>query len=311
MSLGWKWFIEYQTENSAHMHGIRSVIFSRETEFQKIDVVDSVEYGRMLLLDGKVQSTVRDEHFYHEALVHPAMLSLSEPKDVLIIGGGEGGTLREVLKHPSVRRAVMVDIDRGVVEAARAHMPELSAGAFDDPRAELVIGDGRKYVEGAAKDGGAEGRGGGFDAIFMDVTDPLEGGPGALLYTKEFYDSAFRALRGGGIIVTQATSTYYSSYCFATIYRTVRSAFGAAGGYHTFVPAYDSPWGFVYGNKGADPKEMGWDRIRGEVARRGLRLRYYDERVHGAMFALPRELLEEMRGAGPVATDAAPTFMPI
>jgi len=307
MSLGWKWFVEYQTENSAHMHGIRSVVFSRETEFQKIDVVDSVEYGRMLLLDGKVQSTVRDEHFYHEALVHPAMLSLPEPGDVLIIGGGEGGTLREVLRHPSVRRAVMVDIDAGVVEAARAHMPELSAGAFDDPRAELVIGDGRRYVEEAA----GRGKGGSFDAIFMDVTDPLEGGPGALLYTKEFYAVASRALRAGGILVTQATSTYYSSYCFATLYRTVKSVFGVAGGYHTFVPAYDSPWGFVYGTKGPDPKDLGAGRIREEVARRGIRLRYYDERVHGAMFALPRELLEEMGGGSLVATDADPTFMPI
>ncbi len=302
--LGWKWVIEYQTENSAHMHGIRSVIFSRETKFQKIDVVDSVEYGRMLLLDGKIQSTVRDEYFYHEALVHPAMLALRDPKDILIIGGGEGGTLREVLRHPSVKRAVMVDIDECVVEASRKHMPELSGGAFDDPRTELVIGDGRRYVEEVKEKGG-------FDVIFMDVTDPLEGGPGALLYTKEFYAHAFKALRDGGILVTQATSTFYSSYCFATLYRTAKSVFGTAGGYHTFVPAYDSPWGFVYGTKGSDPKDLSGDHIKKEVARRGLRLRYYDGRVHGSIFVLPKDLLDEMHGGSLVATDADPTFMPI
>ena len=303
MSLGWKWVTEFQTPYSVHMHGIKGILHSRKTDFQQIDIVDSEEYGRMLLLDGKVQSTVRDECFYHEPLVHPVLLAHPGPRDVLIIGGGEGGTLREVLKHPSVRRAVMVDIDEGVIEASRKFMPELSAGAFEDRRAKVVIGDGRKYVEECGDK---------FDVIIMDVTDPLEGGPGALLYTEEFYRLAHGALSGQGIIVTQATSTYYSSYCFATLHNTVAKVFGKAGGYQVWVPAYDSMWGFVYGSKGRDPKDLKEDEIELALEKKKLKkLRHYEGRMHSAMFKLPKYLVKEMAECKQVATDAEPTFMPI
>lgn len=303
MSMGWKWFIEYQTPNSAHMHGISKVVHSRKTDYQQIDIVDSEEYGRMLLLDGKVQSTVKDEYFYHECLVHPAMLSHPEPKEVLIVGGGEGGTLREVLKHPSVRRVVMVDIDEGVVEASRKFMPELSGGAFDDERTELIIGDGRKYVEGS------KGR---FDVAIMDLTDPLEGGPGALLYTRDFYRMVRKIMTGAGIAVTQATSTYYSSYCFATLRNTMAEAFGSAGGYHVWVPAYDSMWGFTYSALGCDPKSMQESEVDAELERRGIKgLRFLDGKMYRTLFALPKDLVKELAGCKRVATDADPTFMPI
>ncbi len=304
MSVGWKWFIELQTPYSAHMHGIIRTIYSDESEYQKIDIVETCEYGKALLLDGKFQSSVRDEYYYHEPLVHPALISHPSPRDVLIVGGGEGGTLREVLRHGSVRRAVMIDIDRKVVDACRRHLPEISAGAFDDPRAELVIGDGRRYVEG---------REGDFDAIIMDVTDPMEKGPGNLLYTREFYEAARKALREGGILVTQATSTYYSRHCFSTVYRTVSKAFGGkAGGYHAWVPVYDSLWGFVYGTKLPDPGAMDAAGVDREIARRGITgLRLYSGAIHASLFALPDEVTEAMRADGKIATDAEPTFMPI
>jgi len=304
MSLGWKWFTEYQTPYSAHMHGIREILYSEKTDFQHIDVFDTYEYGRMLVLDGKVQSTVKDEYFYHESLVHPVMLAHPEPRRVLIIGGGEGGTLREVLRH-GVKKAVMVDIDRKVVESSKKYIPELSAGAFDDGRAEVIIGDGREYV----RRGGER-----FDVIIMDVTDPLEEGPGQLLYTEEFYAAARNMLHKGGTIVTQATSTYYSVDCFAKIFRTVRKVFGEgrAGGYHTFVPAYDSMWGFIYGTDGADPKDMSRDQLEAAVKDRGITgLRYYGPDMHACLFTLPKEVTDSLEGDGSVATDARPTFMPI
>ncbi|MDH7556132.1 MAG: polyamine aminopropyltransferase [Candidatus Methanosuratincola sp.] len=302
MSLAWKWFIEYQTHGSAHMHGIRRTIHSERTDFQEIDIVESEDYGRMLLLDGKVQSTVRDEHIYHESLVHPAMVAHRSPKEVLILGGGEGGTLREVLRHPSVERAVMVDIDRRVVEVSRDYMPELSGGAFEDPRAELVFGDGRKYVEGCT---------GEFDVAIVDLTDPLEGGPGAMLYTKEFYALLSGILKEDGIMVTQATSTYYSDYCFATILKTVGSAFRRAGGYHAWVPSYDSTWGIVYGTKGPDPYGL-IGRFEEAAAKKGLTsLKYLDERTYQALFALPKDLVEKISQWDLIATDAEPTFMPV
>ena len=303
MSLGWKWFIEYQTPHSAHMHGIKRTIHSRRTKFQQIDIVETYEYGRMLVLDGKVQSTVRDEYIYHESLVHPVMFAHPNPRDVLIVGGGEGGTLREVLRHPGVRRAVMVDIDEGVVESSKKYMPELSDGAFESEMVELAIGDGRKYVEDCGRK---------FDVIIMDVTDPLEGGPGQLLYTKEFYEAARKILKGDGILVTQATSTYYSTYCFATICRTIKKVFGKAGGYHVWVPAYDSMWGFVYGTKGPDPKEMQAEHLETEIRERGVKgLKYYGGEIHGALFTLPKEVVKSMKEKGEIATDAKPTFMPI
>lgn len=303
MSLGWKWFIEYQTPHSAHMHGIRRVVHSEETEYQRIDVFDTEEYGRMLVLDGKVQSTVKDEYIYHESLVHPVMLAHPAPVEVLIVGGGEGGTLREVLRHGSVTRAVMVDIDAAVIRCAREHMPELSGGAFDDRRAEVVVGDGRRFVEGCRE---------GFDVVIMDVTDPLEGGPGALLYTEEFYRAVRRLLRKGGSVATQATSTYYSTQCFATIARTIGKALGSSGGYHAWVPAYDSMWGFAYGCLGRDPKGIPPSAIDAELERRGIAgLRFYDGSAHRALFSLPKEVRRCMGGKGPIATDADPTFMPI
>jgi spermidine synthase len=302
LSLGWKWFVEYQTPHSAHMHGIKGILYSRKSRVQNIDIVDSCEYGRMLILDGKVQSTVRDEYFYHEALVHPVMVAHEKPEDVLIIGGGEGGTLREVLRHQTVKRAVMVDIDVEVIKSSRRFMPELSGGAFDDDRAEVVIGDGRRFVEGC------RGR---FDVVIMDVTDPLEEGPGQFLYTREFYESLARILRDGGIVVTQATSVYYSTYCFATIYRTVESVFGRAGGYQTWVPAYDSVWGFVYGTKGPDPEAMDPEGVNERLRERGLQgLRFYDGATHQSLFMLAREVRGQLR-AGRIATDSCPTFMPI
>jgi spermidine synthase len=303
LSLGWKWFIEYQTPHSAHMHGIKRVVHSQKSEYQQIDIFDTEEYGRMLALDGKVQSTVKDEFIYHESLVHPIMLAHPQPKTVLIVGGGEGGTLREVLKHPSVGRVMMVDIDAAVIESSRKHIPELSNGAFDDRRAEVVVGDGRRFLERCGEK---------FDVVIVDVTDPLEGGPAALLYTEEFYRAAFRAIGKGGAIVTQACSTYYSTRCFATIARTVGMVFGTAGGYHVWVPAYDSMWGFVYGSSGKDPKTILPEFIDGELKRRKITgLRFYDGEVHRALFALPKGVVKCIDESDAVATDADPTFMPI
>jgi spermidine synthase len=303
LSLDWKWFIEYQTPHSAHMHGISGIVYSRKTDYQQIDIFDSHEYGRMLVLDGKVQSTTRDEYVYHESLVHPVMLAHPEPKSVLIVGGGEGGTLREVLKHSTVGHAVMVDIDEFVIESSKKYMPQLSEGSFDDKRSELVIGDGREYVERSK---------GKFDVIIMDLTDPLEEGPAQRLYTREFYQAVCRILNPEGMIVTQATSTYYSIYCFATIYRTIRDAFGRAGGYHSWIPAYDSTWGFVYGTKGPDPAALKPGEIGKRLAARGIKdLKYYDGAMHSTLFALPKPVRCSLEEEGSVATDGSPIFMPI
>ena len=151
---------------------IDKILYEGRTSFQEVRLIENEHFGRVLLLDGVVQTTERDEFFYHEMMLHPALCALGNAQDVLIIGGGDGGCLREALKHPSVKRAVMVEIDGGVVELSKKYLPALSAGAFDDPRTELIIGDGAKYMAEAQPDQ--------FDAIIVDSTDPF--GPGEVLF---------------------------------------------------------------------------------------------------------------------------------
>jgi spermidine synthase len=201
-----------------------------------------------------------------------------------------------------VKEAVMVDIDPKVIECSKKYLPELSSGAFEDERADVVIGDGRRFVEGCRAR---------FDVVVMDVTDPLEGGPAQLLYTKEFYNGVCKILSRDGIVVTQATSVYYSAHCFATIYKTMESAVGKAGGYQAWIPAYDSMWGFVYGTKGPDPKMLKEADVDKKLAERGIEdLRFYEGTVHRTLFMLSKELRGVMKSVQ-IATDSSPTFMPI
>src|SRR2546425_5495225 len=162
-----KWFHERLGPSEWHVHEVKTVLFSKKTPFQHIEIVELGDYGRSLILDGKVQSTQADEFIYHEVLVHPAILVHPNPKRVMVIGGGEGATLREVLRHRSVERALMVDIDREVIEVSRAMLPEFHAGAFDDPRPELAFEDARRWLETHDQV---------FDVIIIDLSDPIEEG---------------------------------------------------------------------------------------------------------------------------------------
>jgi spermidine synthase len=143
----YKWFLDFLSPDEGHMHGIETILFSKQTQFQRMEIIETKSYGRCLILDGKMQSSQADEFIYHEALVHPAMLSHPEPKRVFVVGGGEGATVREILRHKSVERVLMVDIDEDVVEGSKQYLPEWSQGAFDDPRVELRYMDARKYLE--------------------------------------------------------------------------------------------------------------------------------------------------------------------
>src|SRR5512143_3315925 len=143
----YKWFIEYTSPEEGHLHGIRMIHYASQTKYQRMEIMDSGSYGRCLVLDGKMQSSITDEFIYHEALVHPAMLCHPEPKRVFIVGGGEGATLREVLRHKSVEYCLMVDIDEEVVKVSAELLPEYSQGAFTDKRTELAFLDARRYLE--------------------------------------------------------------------------------------------------------------------------------------------------------------------
>ncbi|ADY01374.1 spermidine synthase [Vulcanisaeta moutnovskia 768-28] len=303
MSREGTWFIEFNTPFSYHIRGIKRVLYNGVTKYQRVAIVEFEDLGKALVLDGKTQSTVYDEFIYHESLVHPAMIAHPNPRRVLILGGGEGATAREVLKHRSVEEVVMVDIDDDVIKISRDYLPEMHQGAFDNPKLRLIIGDGRKFIE-ESKDK--------FDIIILDLTDPLEGGPSYLLYTVEFYTMIKDRLNDNGLMVTQATSTFYALYTFAAIYRTVASVFPVARAYHTYVPSFDSTWGFVIGSKGLDPVSLTPEEIDSRIKNRiNGELRYYEGDIHRVLFTLPRHIraLLENKSIKP-ATDKNPTFLP-
>ena len=174
-----KWFFETTTAVEGHMHAIVRTIAEARTKFQHVEIMETASYGKALVLDGRIQSSQADEFIYHEALVHPGLLLLdAPPTSALVIGGGEGATLREILRYPSIQKAVMVDIDAEVVELCKRHLPEMHQGAFDDPRTEFRAEDARGYLERTAER---------FDLIVVDLVEPLEEGPACLLFTREFY----------------------------------------------------------------------------------------------------------------------------
>ncbi len=271
-----QWFRE--TLHPELQAGIRMdrLIFQGRTPFQSVLIFDNDFLGRVLVLDDVVQTTERDEFIYHEMLAHVALLSLEKPRDVLIIGGGDGGCLEEVLKHP-VDRATMIELDREVVDLCRKHLPMICAGAFEDPRTELRIEDGAKFLAETDRR---------FDAIIIDSTDPI--GPGAVLFSPEFYANCRRCLTPAGILVTQngvpfiqAEELASSAQAFAELFRYPRFFFAT-------VPMYvGGTMAFGCASQGTDAGAVAEDLLMERQDERGLSLRCYSPAVHLSAFATP------------------------
>ena len=268
-------FGEPVTEGFDHvLRGER--LYEGRSDFQKIDVYDHQYFGRVLTLDDTIQTTERDEFCYHEMLVHPALCSLDPLERVLIVGGGDGGTLRHVLMHDPVE-AVMCEIDGEVVRVSRELMPELSAGAFDDPRSRLVIGDGAAYVATFEDH---------FDAILVDSTDPV--GAAVVLFSPEFYRACRRALRPGGVLVSQTGSPMYQGAELQVALGNMASAFPTVQTYLGFVPTYPGVlWSYTSATDGAALSDVPPDDIRARLMVRGIQTRFYTPEVHVSSFALP------------------------
>ena len=190
-----EWATEAVTPDLHQLTRIRHVVYTGHTKYQQVEIFDTETFGRVLRLDGKTQSSQSDEYVYHEALVHPVMLHHPAPRRVFIGGGGEGATLREVLRHRSVESVVMVDLDEEVVNLCKEHLPTWHQGAFDDPRVELRHEDALAYLENAEQP---------FDVMILDLVDPMEAGPAYRLYTQEFYHMAMDRLTEHGALVVQS-----------------------------------------------------------------------------------------------------------
>lgn len=295
-------FVEHVTPEESLTRRVKRVLAEGETPFQRYVLFETEGFGKVLMLDAEVQSTEKDEYIYHESLVHPAMLAHPEPRSVLIAGGGEGATLREVLRHPSVERAVMVDIDEELVKTAERLMPEWHQGAFSDPRAEVVFADARGWLA----ETGAR-----FDVVILDLTDPVgEANPAKLLYTREFYELVKSRLNPGGVVVTQAGMLLLDRYqVFTVLMRTLAEVFPFVRGYRDWVPGFFLEYGFIAAAVGFDPGTYSEGVLEARILERGLKLRHLDAPFIEAMFVLPKDLKAWMAAEEIVSTDAHPFYL--
>lgn len=297
------WHYELITPDLYQAERIERVHFSGCTPYQEVLVQDGAAFGRSLVLDGKTQSTEVDEFVYHEGLVHPSMISHPSPKSVFVAGGGEGATIREVLKHVTVESVVMVDIDSKVVELCREYLPNHHQGSFDDPRVKLVHADALTYLENTSEQ---------FDVVIIDVPDPLEAGPAYLLFTQEFYTLVRDRLRDDGIMVSQSGPTGPSFYeqCFSAVANTVARIFPVVTLSETFVPSFGSTWGFVVGSLGEDPGELSPEDVDERIGARVVgRLRYFDGTTLHGMVSVPKYLRQSVAAEQRVITRDAPLFV--
>ena len=294
-----RWFSDYISPDLTMLHSIKERIYSGRSKFQSVDIINTGSFGICLVLDGKIQSSEADEFVYHEALVHPAMLTHPRPESIFIAGGGEGATLREVLAHKTVKRAVMVDIDEEVVKLCRRFLPSWHQNAFDDPRAELHFVDARKYLEQSSDK---------FDVIIIDLVDPLEQGPARLLYTREFYQIVEQKLGRDGIMSVQAEPAEWRNLDnFTAIANTLRNVFPIARPYQVHVPSFLGLWGFVSASQSLDPAELTAEEIDTRISIRiSKKLKSYDGLTHQAMFTIPKHIRQQLAASKRIITDKEP-----
>ncbi len=297
-----KWFRDKISQNFIQLHRIEEVLYRGHTRFQSIEIIRTGSFGKCLVLDNKIQSSEVDEFVYHEALVQPAMITHPHPEKVFIAGGGEGATLREVLSHQTVKRAVMIDIDEEVITTCKKYLPDYHRGAFEDKRTELRHTDAREYL---AKSGET------FDIIIIDLTEPVEEGPAYLLYTKEFYQLVRDRLNDNGIISVQAGSASLNELlCLTAVYQTLKSVFPIVCAYQADIPSFGGPWGFCLASLKLNPVQLSAGEIDRRLAARALNgLRFYDGTSHQGIFSLSKYLRSALAAQTRLITDNQPLFI--
>jgi spermidine synthase len=292
------YFVETFTENLIRNIKVEEVLYEGKTKFQYVQIFKNRMLGKMLFLDRKIQSAAIDECVFHESLVHPALVTHHDPQHVLVIGGGEGATLREVLRHDCVKKATMVDIDKQLVGLCQQYLPEWSSGAFSDKRTKLVFGDALDLVDKCQQQ---------YDVIISDLTEPLKGGPSVYLFTEEFYVKLSRILKEDGVFVLQAGGTDISyNQFYASCFRTLKQVFPVVRPYWAFMFSFCSPWGFIIASRNQDPLSMDEMILKSRLRARTIKkLCYYHPGIHRGLFALPM-YLERALKKGSVLTDKKP-----
>lgn len=277
------WFTESHTPSVKFSIQVDRQLYCGQSEFQRIDVFDSIEFGRFLTLDGYMMLTEKDEFIYHEMIVHVPMAVHPTAKRVLVIGGGDGGAIRELTRYPSVEHIDLVEIDELVVEVCKEYLPQ-TACCFNDARVQLHFQDGLRYIRHCENE---------YDLIIVDSTDPF--GPGEGLFTREFYGNCYKALKKDGIMVNQHESAFYADDAVAMqrAHKRIVDSFPISKVYQAHIPTYPSGhWLFGFASKQYHPiediKAVKWDAL-------GFKTHYYNTRLHTAAFALPNYVEELLR----------------
>lgn len=279
-----KWFTEAFEQRTAFSVRCGDTLFDENSSFQRVQVFDSAAMGRILVLDGCFMVTEKDSFVYHEMLVHPAMSVVREPRKILVIGGGDGGTVTEIVRYAGVESVILCEIDPVVVSACRAHMPKISAGLCDS-RVTVVNEDGAAFVARFENE---------FDVILVDSTDPV--GPGIALYETSFYQAVRRGLRAGGAAVFQTESPLFMEKVFSSSVSNLTGVFGAGRcrPYLATIPSYPGAlWSFTFCSKDVDPVLRAPESIPPKLEDE---LSYYSAEVHRAAFALPVFAKRLLRG---------------
>lgn len=290
----WQWYVEEFALTERHLHAVEELLAAGRSAFQQYAILRTPIFGKLLVLDGDTQSSQGDERIYHETLVHPAMAAVERPRQVLILGGGEGATLREVLRHPGIERCTMVDIDGEVVELCKHHLPEWGDGAWDDPRARVVIGDARAFLN---EDGDR------YDVVISDLTEPLPDSPSWPLFNDAVFRGVKARLSTGGVYVLQAsTAAFHNLELHVKMARTLRGHFTYVRSFLTHVPAFDTTWAFLACSDAVDVAALDGDRIEHYVAQLRGENFFYDAETHRRLFALPLYLRRALTEKGEVFT---------
>lgn len=266
------WLGEAQIKDAVMTYKVKETLVTKKTPYQELAIVDTYALGRMLVLDGIVQTSIKDEYVYHEMIAHIPLFTHPNPKKVLVVGGGDGGSIREILKHPSVEKAVLCEIDQVVIDECKKYLPEISC-ALDDKRCEIFIGDGIKYVHEHKNE---------FDVIIVDSTDPFGAAEG--LFGGSFYKEISECLTEEGIFVAQTESPFYLPEVVKRVYNDAKAVFPVTKLFMAGIPTYPSGyWSFTVGSKKLDPEYAELDN-KNELQN----LKYYNKKLHKASFALPQ-----------------------
>ncbi len=295
------WLKEWFTPHESHSHGIRKYLVHTQTQFQKAIVADTYSFGRCLILDGEMQSSQLDEFIYHESLVHPAMITHPNPKTVLILGGGEGATVRELLKHKSLEQVTMVDIDGEVIEFCKKYLEPWHKGCFSSKKLRLIVGDAKEFIETREEK---------FDVIISDLPSPIEDGPAYQLYTLEFYRILIQRLNKGGIFVMQAGSGNLLQFeLHQVLFSTLQHVFKFVRPFYAHVPSFDVPWAFLISSDSHDPLTLGIDTIS-KILRKRVKgkLDFYDGTTHLGIFHPPKHIRQLLHGETRAITKKKPIY---